>query len=63
MTGFEDVDGQLERMLAWGNPGLPDPRPDPYERWLTVEQVTEFALPSADTAGARPSLRSASMLA
>jgi hypothetical protein len=30
-------------VLAWASPGLPDPRPDPYERGLTSKQVDEFA--------------------
>jgi hypothetical protein len=30
-------------VLAWACPGLPDPKPDPYERGLTAEQVNEFA--------------------
>jgi hypothetical protein len=41
-----DEDGSEEEfysVLAWACPGLPDPKPDPYERGLTVEQVNEFA--------------------
>ena len=41
-----DEDGSDEEfyaVLAWACPGLPDPRPDPYERGLTAEQVNEFA--------------------
>jgi hypothetical protein len=30
-------------MLRWANPGLPDPRPDPYRRGLTPAQVNEVA--------------------
>ena len=30
-------------ILQWANPGLPDPRPDPYERGLTAAQVDETA--------------------
>jgi len=39
-NGSED---EFYAVLAWASPGLPDPRPDPYERGLTVEQVDEFA--------------------
>jgi hypothetical protein len=41
-----DEDGSEEEfysVLAWACPGLPDPKPDPYERGLTAEQVNEFA--------------------
>jgi hypothetical protein len=41
-----DEDGSEEEffaILGWANPGLPDPRPDPYERGLTAAQVGEFA--------------------
>jgi hypothetical protein len=31
------------RLLRWANPGLPDPRPDPYQRGVTPEQVNEVA--------------------
>ena len=30
-------------LLAWANPGLPDTRPDPYERGLTAEEVGALA--------------------
>jgi SMI1 / KNR4 family (SUKH-1) len=30
-------------ILGRANPRLPDPRPDPYKRGLTAEQVDEFA--------------------
>ena len=41
-----DEDGSDEEfyaVLAWACPGLPDPKPDPYERGITAEQVNEFA--------------------
>jgi len=34
---------QVYAVLGWACPGLPDPKPDPYERGLTAEQVNEFA--------------------
>ena len=30
-------------LLAWANPELPDPRPDPYERGLTAAEVSALA--------------------
>jgi hypothetical protein len=30
-------------LLAWANPELPDPRPDPYERGLTAAEVGAYA--------------------
>jgi len=42
-TGFEADDEHLARLLAWSNPNLPDPQPDPYQRGLTAEQVAEVA--------------------
>jgi hypothetical protein len=36
-------DDEFYAILGWANPGLPDPRPDPYERGLTAAQVREFA--------------------
>jgi hypothetical protein len=36
-------DEEFHAVLAWACPGLPDPRPDPYARGLTAEQVDEFA--------------------
>jgi hypothetical protein len=36
-------DEEFHAVLAWACPGLPDPKPDPYERGLTAEQVNEFA--------------------
>jgi hypothetical protein len=38
--GDDDVYYEL---LAWANPGLPDPRPDPYKRGLTADEVGELA--------------------
>jgi hypothetical protein len=41
-----DVGGSEEELFAvigWANPGLPDRRPDLYERGLTAAQVTELA--------------------
>jgi hypothetical protein len=41
-----DEDGSEDEfyaILQWASPGLPDPRPDPYERGLTAAQVNEFA--------------------
>lgn len=32
-------DDEFYARLAWASPGLPDPRPDPYERGLTAAQV------------------------
>jgi hypothetical protein len=39
-NGSED---EFYAVLGWACPGLPDPRPDPYERGMTAEQVNEFA--------------------
>jgi hypothetical protein len=36
-------DDELYALLAWASPGLPDPRPDPYERGLTAAQVDGIA--------------------
>jgi hypothetical protein len=36
-------DEEFHAVLAWACPGLPDPRPDPYERGMTAEQVDEYA--------------------
>ena len=36
-------DDELYALLAWASPGLPDPRPDPYERGLTATQVDAIA--------------------
>jgi hypothetical protein len=38
-----DGDDDLFELLAWANPGLPDPRPDPYERGLTAAEVGTLA--------------------
>jgi hypothetical protein len=38
-----DGDDGLFELLAWANPGLPDPRPDPYERGLTAAEVGTLA--------------------
>jgi hypothetical protein len=41
-----DADGsddEFYAILGWANPGLPDARPDPYERGLTAAQVDEIA--------------------
>jgi hypothetical protein len=40
-------DDDFYEILGRANPGLPDPRPDPYERGLTAEQVDEFARSAA----------------
>ena len=41
----EDADTEEAHFaaLAWASPGLPDPRPDPYERGLTPEAVARHA--------------------
>lgn len=36
-------DDEFFRLLQWANPALPDPRPDPYERGLTAQDVAEHA--------------------
>jgi hypothetical protein len=36
-------DDELFAVLRWANPGLPDPRPDPYERGLTAAEFNELA--------------------
>jgi hypothetical protein len=36
-------DEEFHAVLAWACPGLPDPRPDPYERGMTAEQVDRYA--------------------
>jgi hypothetical protein len=42
--GDRDLDDdEFYEILGRANPGLPDPRPDPYERGLTAAQVDEFA--------------------
>jgi hypothetical protein len=38
-----DLDDDFYEILGRANPGLPDPRPDPYARGLTAAQVDEFA--------------------
>jgi len=38
--GSED---EFFAILQWANPGLPDPRPDPYERGLSAAQVDKIA--------------------
>jgi hypothetical protein len=45
LSSLEDdgSDDELYALLAWASPGLPDPRPDPYERGLTAAQVDEIA--------------------
>ena len=40
-------DDEFYAIMQWANPGLPDPRPDPYERGLTAAQVDEIARSSA----------------
>jgi hypothetical protein len=39
LQGLGDDDDDLYALLAWASPGLPDPRPDPYERGLTGSEV------------------------
>jgi hypothetical protein len=39
-NGSED---EFYAVLGWACPGLPDPRPDPYERGMTAEQVDRYA--------------------
>ena len=41
-------DDDFYEILGRANPGLPDPRPDPYERGLTAAQVDDFARSRAD---------------
>jgi len=36
-------DDEFYAILQWANPGLPDPRPDPYGRGLTAAQVDKIA--------------------
>jgi hypothetical protein len=36
-------DDEFFALLQWANPRLHDPRPDPYKRGLTAEQVDEIA--------------------
>ena len=36
-------DEELHAILTWASPGLPDRRPDPYERGLTAAQVDAIA--------------------
>jgi hypothetical protein len=45
LTSLDGDAGEDEfyAILQWANPGLPDPRPDPYERGLTAAQVDEIA--------------------
>jgi SMI1/KNR4 family protein SUKH-1 len=45
LSSLEDdgSDDELYALLAWASPGLPDPRPDPYERGLTAAQVDTIA--------------------
>jgi hypothetical protein len=38
-----DGDDDFFELLAWASPGLPDPRPDPYERGLTAAEVGSLA--------------------
>lgn len=38
-----DGDDDLFELIAWMNPELPDPRPDPYERGLTASEVGSLA--------------------
>jgi hypothetical protein len=38
-----DTDDDFFELLAWASPGLPDPRPDPYERGLTAAEVGSLA--------------------
>ncbi|PYG01677.1 hypothetical protein SAMN05216184_101136 [Georgenia satyanarayanai] len=38
-----DDEEHLLRLLAWGSPDLPDPRPDPYERPLSPAELTRLA--------------------
>ena len=42
LRGRDDEEG-LWALLAWASPGLPDPRPDPYERPLAPEEITRLA--------------------
>jgi hypothetical protein len=39
----DQLDQEFHAVLTWACPGLPDPRPDPYERGMTADQVDEFA--------------------
>jgi hypothetical protein len=41
------TDEEFYAIMQWANPGLPDPRPDPYERGLTAAQVGEIARSAA----------------
>lgn len=42
LRGGEDDEDQWA-LLAWASPDLPDPRPDPYERPMTPEDITRLA--------------------
>jgi hypothetical protein len=43
LTSRDLDDDDFYEILGRANPGLPDPRPDPYERGLTAAQVDDFA--------------------
>jgi len=36
-------DDDMAALLSWASPGLPDPRPDVYERPVTADQLREWA--------------------
>ncbi len=42
LTSPDDEEHFL-RLLAWASPGLPDPRPDPYERPVSPAELTRLA--------------------
>ena len=40
---LEDGDEAYFELLLWANPELPDPRPDPYTRGLTADEIGSLA--------------------
>jgi hypothetical protein len=40
---LDGSDDDYDALLQWANPGLPDPRPDPYSRGLTADEVAAYA--------------------
>lgn len=40
----DDDDATFEAVMAWANPGLPRPLPDPYERPMSLRQIRRFSL-------------------
>jgi hypothetical protein len=40
---LEDSDEAYYELLLWANPELPDPRPDPYTRGLTADEIGSLA--------------------